>query len=231
MKKVTSNAMQVFRSELAELKGRVNLDENGIATVTEQLNQAVTLHSNEFKRVIREREQELTVDHELEMADMKKMMQNRNEDIRVMKCTILEKESEIAEHERLLSTMRQTLESEKSEINILQARFHGQLKEAVEQANIEKENALKEATEASLVEITSLTNSLAQCQKKIQELEKDLAISRSDQQRLAKEATDRMQIEYKRELETIRSRFKLMAASTMERSPSDSSLEKIEVSL
>lgn len=229
MKTVTTDALQAFRSELADLKGQMNFDENGIATITEQLNQAVTLHSNECKRIIQEREQELTVDHELEMADLKKMLQNRDEDIRTMKCTIIEKETEIREHERLLNTMRQTLDSEKSEKNILQSRFHGQLEEAIKQANVEKENALKDANEATIVEIASLTSSLSQCQERIQELEKNLAMSRADEERLVKDATDKLQVEYKRELETIRSRFKLMAASTMERSPSDSSLEKIEV--
>lgn len=227
MKSVTTEALQTFRTELADLKGRMNFDESGIATITEQLNQAVSLHSNECKRIIQEREQELTVDHELEMADLKKMLQNRDEDIRVMKCTIMEKETEIREHERLLNTMRQTLDNEKSEKNILQTRFHGQL-ETMKQVSLEKENALKEANEARIVEVASLTSSLTQCQERIQELEKNLAISRADEERLVKEASDKLQIEYKRELETIRSRFKLMAASTMERSPSDSSLEKIE---
>ncbi|XP_043470313.1 RB1-inducible coiled-coil protein 1 isoform X1 [Leptopilina heterotoma] len=227
MKSVTTEALQTFRTELADLKGRMNFDESGIATITEQLNQAVSLHSNECKRIIQEREQELTVDHELEMADLKKMLQNREEDIRAMKCTIMEKETEIREHERLLNTMRQTLDNEKSEKNILQTRFHGQL-ETMKQSSLEKENALKEANETRIVEIASLTSSLTQCQERIQELEKTLAISRVDEERLVKEASDKLQIEYKRELETIRSRFKLMAASTMERSPSDSSLEKIE---
>lgn len=229
MKTVSCDAIQAFRTELVELKGRMNLDENGIATMTEQLNQAVTLHSNECKRLVQEREQELTVHHELEMADMKKMLQSRDEDIRVLKDSILDKEMQITEHERLLSTIRQTLENEKAEINLLQARFHGQLKEAVEQANTEKEKALKEANEARIVEISSLTNSLTQCQERIQELEKELSAAHDDQQRLIKEASDKMQMDYKTELENIRSRFKLMAASTMERSPSDCSLEKIEV--
>ncbi|XP_051169507.1 RB1-inducible coiled-coil protein 1 isoform X2 [Leptopilina boulardi] len=227
MKTATTEALQAFKIELADLKGRMNFDESGIATITEQLNQAVTLHSNECKRIIQEREQEMTVDHELEMADLKKMLQNRDEDIRAMKCTIIEKETDIREHERLLNTMRQTLDNEKSEKNILQARFHGQL-ETMKQASLEKENTLKEANDARIIEIASLTSSLNQCQERIQELEKNLAISRADEERLVKEASDKLQVEYKRELETIRSRFKLMAASTMERSPSDSSLEKIE---
>ena len=229
MKTISSDALQAFRTELAELKGRMNFDENGITTMTEQLNQAVTLHVNECKRLVHKREQELTVDHELEMDDMNKMLQNRDEDIRNLNDSLIEKEMQITEHERLLSAMRQTLENEKTEINLLQARFHGQLKKAVEQANIEKENALKEANEARMVEITSLRNSLTQYQERIQELEKELSAAQTDQQRFVKEATDKLQVDYKTELENIRSRFKLMAASTMERSPSDSSLEKIEV--
>ena len=54
--------------------------------------------------------------------------------------------------------------------------------------------------------------------------------ARSDQKRMVKEATEKLQMEYKSELQSIRSRFKLMtASSTMESSPSDST-DKIEVS-
>jgi RB1-inducible coiled-coil protein 1 len=51
----------------------------------------------------------------------------------------------------------------------------------------------------------------------------------TDKQRALKELSDRLTHSYKTELEGLRSRFRLMATTSMERSPSDSSLEKIEV--
>lgn len=68
----------------------------------------------------------------------------------------------------------------------------------------------------------------ASFQDRIQELEEKLAMVQVEHQKAIKEKTEKLQHECKTQLETIRSRFKLMAASTMERSPSDSSLEKIE---
>lgn len=44
-----------------------------------------------------------------------------------------------------------------------------------------------------------------------------------------KELGDRLNLDHKREMEGLRSRYRLYACTNMERSPSDSSLEKIEV--
>lgn len=225
-------AVTAFRQELSVLREKVNGENGGMAEIVENIGQALALHSREYERVLREREQELTVDHELELGDAKKMLLSRDEEIRTLKETMLEKETEFAEQEHLMSTrlLRQKMENHQEEVRNLQARFQSQLDEAFEQARIDKDNAVKQAREAGLVEITTITNTLEQCRQKVCELETSLATTQADQQKIIKEATDKMQLEYKTELETIRSRFKLMAASTvMERSPSDSSLEKIEV--
>ncbi|KAK2584450.1 hypothetical protein KPH14_006829 [Odynerus spinipes] len=228
MKAVVSEALTSVREELAVLRDRSDFNNSGLGEMTERIREALTLYSRECDRRLREREQELTVDHELEMGDVKKLMQSRDEEIRTVKRNLLEKETELAEHERLLSTMRQKLDTEQTEMRNLQSRLHRQMDETLEQARIDKETAVKQVNDEKYMEIASLTNSLTQCQKRIKELEDSLVAARAEQQRMVKEATDKLQLEYKTELETIRSRFKLMAASTMERSPSDSSLEKIE---
>ncbi|XP_076244225.1 autophagy-related 17 isoform X1 [Calliopsis andreniformis] len=220
MKAVVCEALTSVRQELAVLRDRSTEDKSGLSDMTERVREALTLYSRECDRRLREREQELTVDHELEMADVKKLIQNREEEICTLKRNLLDKETELAEHERLMSTMRQKLESEQSEMRNLQTRVHQQLEETLEQARVDKEAAVKKANDERYMEIATLTNSVTQCQKLIQELEENLNTTRSDQQRMVKE--------YVAELETIRSRFKLIATTTMEQSPSDSSLEKIE---
>lgn len=232
MKAVVYEALRSVRQELAVLRDRSNEEAAGFSKTTDQVREALSLYTRECDRRLREREQELTVDHELEMADVKKMIQNREEEICGLKRSVMEKETELAEHERLISTMRQKLENEQTEMRELQTRLHQQLEEALEQARAEKESAVKSANDERFLEIASLTNSVTQCQKRIQELEESLDTARSDQKRMVKEATEKLQMEYKSELQSIRSRFKLMTASTtMESSPTDSTDSKIEVSI
>jgi len=237
MKTVVCEELGSLRNELSILRDRSNEDKSDFIDIEERLRAALSLYSEECDRRVQEREQEVTLEHELKMADVKKLMEedckNREDEIRALKGNLMEKEMELAEHERLVATMRQTLEEEQSQKNSLQTRLHHQLQDysrILDETRKDKEEAVKQANEEKFREINSLTNSLTQCQKRIQELEESLATACNDQERMVKEATDKFQLEYKAELETIRSRFKLMAASTMERSPSDSSLEKIEVS-
>ncbi|XP_035733946.1 RB1-inducible coiled-coil protein 1-like isoform X2 [Vespa mandarinia] len=227
MKVIVTEALTSVRKELVVLRDRSDFGNSGLAELTKRIRQALTLYSNECDRRLREREQELTVDHELEMGDIKKLMQSRDEEIRIVKRTLLEKETELAEHEHLLSTMRQKLDAEQTDMRNLQSRLHRQMDETLEQARIDKETAVEKVNDEKFVEIASLTNSLTQCQKRIKELEENLAAARTEQQKMVKEATDKLQLEYKTELEAIRN-LKLTAVSIMERSPSDSSLEKIE---
>ncbi|XP_011256931.1 RB1-inducible coiled-coil protein 1 isoform X2 [Camponotus floridanus] len=231
MKIVVCEELNFVRKELTSLRERSNKDKSGFAEMTERMRVALSLYSRECDRRLQEREQELTLEHEFEITDVKKLIQSHEEEICTLKHNLLEKETELTEHERLVATMRQKLEDEQIERGNLQTRLHQQLEDysrILEQARIDKEEAMKKANDEKFLEITSLTNSLTQCQKRIQELEENLITARNDQERIMKEVTDKFQIEYKTELETIRSRFKLMAASTMERSPSDSSLERIE---
>lgn len=179
MKAIVGEALTSVKQELSVLRSRSDEEKTNFSKMMDRICEALSMYSCECDRRVREREQELTVDHELEMTDVKKLIQSREEEIRTLKRDLLEKETELAEFERLMATMRSKLESEQNE--------NRDLKTRMEEAH-------------------------------------------NDQQRIVKEATDKLQIEYKAELESIRSRFKLMAASTcaMERSPSDSSLEKID---
>lgn len=68
--------------------------------------------------------------------------------------------------------------------------------------------------------------SLAELNGRMVELEKLAATAAADKQKAVNEIKEKMMRDHKTELESLRSRFKLM--TNMERSPSDTSLEKIE---
>ncbi|KAK0161341.1 hypothetical protein PV327_009821 [Microctonus hyperodae] len=231
IKTTMSKTISIFHEELAILRDKVKNNKGDVADITERVRQALALHANEYERILREREQELTVDHELELADAKKLIHSRDNEIRTLEDTILEKETAYSEQERLINSrlMRQKLENDQEEVRNLQTRYQSQLNDVLDQARIEKELAVKQAHDARSLEISTLNNNLEQCKQTIRELEENLTKTRAEQQKIIKDATDKLHIEYKTELDNIRSRFKLMTASTlMERSPSDLSLEKIE---
>ncbi|XP_076647578.1 autophagy-related 17 isoform X2 [Halictus rubicundus] len=224
-KALVSEAMSSVSQELAVLRVQSNEDKRGFTEMTERVGKVLSLYSSEYERRFREREQELMMDHELEMADVKKMIQSHEEEICTLKRIVLEKETELSEHERLMTTMRQKLESEQTEMRNLQTRLHQQLEEALEQARVAKEATVKKANDDRFREIATLTSSVTQCQETIQELEDKLSTARTDQQRRV-EATDMLHMEYKDELETIRVQLNDI---TMERSSSDSCFDKITV--
>ncbi|XP_043264835.1 RB1-inducible coiled-coil protein 1 isoform X1 [Colletes gigas] len=228
MKAVVCEALTSIRQELAVLRDRSGEDKNDLSEMTQRVHEALSLYSRECDRRLREREQELTVDHELEMSDMKKLIQGREEEICTLKRSLLEKETELADHERLIATMRQKLEAEQAEMRNFQTRLHRQLEDVLEEARGEKQAAVDKANDENFVEIVSLNKSVIQCQKRIEELEESLDTARSDQDRIVKEVTNKLEMEYKAELETLKNRLKPMAASTMETSSTDSRLEKIE---
>ncbi|XP_031785297.1 RB1-inducible coiled-coil protein 1 isoform X2 [Nasonia vitripennis] len=223
MKAVATDSLLTLRRELTALKEQALVDRAGSTKILEKIGEAVKLHTC----ALREREQELTVDHELELSDLKKMLQARDEEVQSLNTSLMEKEIELAEQHRLVVTMRQKSEAEQQEMKKLQSMYR-QLKETLEQTQIDKENAVKETNEARVLEAGSLRGSLEQCQERVHELEEKLAAAELEHQKTIKEETEKLQLDYKTQLDTIRSRFKLMTASAMERSPSDSSLEKIE---
>ncbi|XP_015510734.2 RB1-inducible coiled-coil protein 1 isoform X3 [Neodiprion lecontei] len=227
MKSVAGEALLALRQELAIIRERMLIGNSGLTELTEDVRKALEIHSGECERTLQEREQELTVDHELEMADLRKLMQSREDDIRSLEQTIVEKESELSEHERLLAALRQKMDADQTEFRQFQSRIL-MMEEAIERANMEKDIALKESQQVSKAEIDALNASLAESQERVGQLEERLNAIGAEHEEAIKAATEKYQKVYKTELENIRSRFKLMAASTMERSPSDSSLEKIE---
>ncbi|XP_076764076.1 autophagy-related 17 isoform X2 [Xylocopa sonorina] len=221
MKAMVCEALTSVRQELAVLRDRTDEEKTGFSKMTERVREVLSLYSSECDRRLREREQELTVDHELEMADVKKLIESREEEICTLKRNLLEKETELAERERLITTMRQKMEDEQ-EMRDLQTHLHKQLEETLNQARTEKDAAVQERD----MEIAALRNTVAECKTRIQErIEEGLG---SEQQRIAKETSDKLQMEYTDKLDSIRSRLEFIVASTMERSSSDGRFDKME---
>jgi RB1-inducible coiled-coil protein 1 len=94
-------------------------------------------------------------------------------------------------------------------------------------ANVKKQ--LEEEVRVHQEETHKLELQLSEIRAHCSDLKEQLEGAEADKQRALKELSDRLTHSYKTELEGLRSRFRLMATTSMERSPSDSSLEKIEV--
>ena len=105
-------ALMALRGELTGLKEQALLDRKGAAKLMEEIGKTVEMHAS----ALREREQWLTVDHELELSDLKKTQQSKDEQIDGLKRSLLDKETDIAEQERLIVTMRQKFEGEQQEL-------------------------------------------------------------------------------------------------------------------
>lgn len=132
---------------------------------------------------LREREafQRLTVDHELEMNDIKQVIKKKDDEISNMKIEILAIKNEYS----------QLIQEKNEEISNLLAQI-----QSIEDLKLEHKKAIEEM-----------------------ELAKQKAI---------KETEEKMAQDYKGEIESLRSRFRLVALTSVDRSPSESSLEKIE---
>jgi RB1-inducible coiled-coil protein 1 len=70
---------------------------------------------------------------------------------------------------------------------------------------------------------------LSELREQCSGLQDQLDRAEASKQTALKDLSDQLTRSYKTELEGLRSRFRLMATTSMERSPSDGSLEKIEV--
>lgn len=118
------------------------------------------------------------------------------------------------DHRQNLSTVQQTLIGQQTEC----ARLRSEIVDlAMINTNVQTEAG---ETKAQLLQVIGDLN------VRTAHLEQRLADAETDKQRAVRDAHDTMQRTHKTEVESLRSRFKLMA--NMERSPSDTSLEKIE---
>lgn len=171
--------MTAMRERLRHIKDDSAIDRHAVESQFEKI--AETWDKIKDETANREREviHRLTVDHELELNDIKKYLTSRDDEIEKLKSKL---DIALAENTRL--------------VEVQEAERNRQAKQ-LETLNV-----------------------------RIAELELAALSAAAEQKRAVNEAKEKLIRENKTDIESLRSRFKLM--TTIERSPSDTSLEKIE---
>ncbi|GBP23114.1 RB1-inducible coiled-coil protein 1 [Eumeta japonica] len=171
----------LIREQLSKLRSEIDGQNKFIGTNYMEILKAWESSNDEMSIRFREETQRLTVDHELEMSDMKKVVSNKEEEIATLK----------NEYSKLEDAHQKGYENLELD--------HQHTKDLLEKAKEEIKSFEKKLEEAEVLK-----------QKEIKDLQ------------------EKMHMDYKAEIESLRSRFRLVALTNMDRSPSESSLEKIE---
>lgn len=167
--------------ELIKLKNDVDEQKKFITNSYSNILEALKRSNEECALKFREHTQRLTVDHELELSDMKATLNKKNDAIHTLK------------HELKVIDVEHQKEIDK----------------------LEKEHQdTKDVLSKTREEIVDLRN-------KFEEIE-------AMKQKEIRDLQEKMHQDYKAELETQRTRFRFVALTNVDRSPSESSLEKIE---
>lgn len=179
MSNIAFENIRLLRTELNALRGNVVENESSV-----QLNFKDLIES--FQQLLIERDykerqivQRLTADHELEITEHKRVLEQND-----------------AEINRLKEERRELEDS------------------------LKKSSEEKETLQAELKKITE------EYDRKVEELENRVKEVVEEKEKAVKESKDQLIESHKAEMESIRSRFKLMMA---DRSPSESSLEKVDL--
>ncbi|PNF24637.1 hypothetical protein B7P43_G00746 [Cryptotermes secundus] len=131
------------------------------------------------------------------------------------------------EMDSLKKYVRSAAEAKDEEIRILKQTILMKEEDLASlRANMEEQ--LEEKVQSRQEALQKLELELSEMRQQCSVVQEQLEGAETDKQRALKELSDRLTHSYKTELEGLRSRFRLMATTSMERSPSDSSLEKIE---
>ncbi|XP_049279867.1 RB1-inducible coiled-coil protein 1 isoform X1 [Anopheles funestus] len=177
---LSQDSIMMLRDQLALVRTEAENNRTQFQSELGAMNRAW----NDIQQLARNREretiQQLTVDHELEMNDLRKSVHQMDDEIQSLRS---DNSTMKASHIETVSSYEQ----EKKELN----------------------------------------EQIAQMRTVIDRLECQLANSEIDRKQAIQEAVEQLEHKHRTEIESLRCRFKLMASS-MDRSPSDTSLEKIE---
>ncbi|XP_055644823.1 RB1-inducible coiled-coil protein 1 isoform X2 [Toxorhynchites rutilus septentrionalis] len=179
MDQLSQSSIAFLREQLAALKAENVASKAEFRNQLESINKSWSAIQDECRNREREMIQQLTVDHELEMNDLKKSIHQKDDEIQSLR----------SDNTTMKASLIETVskyESEEKELN-------------------DKIDEMKE-------EIRKLTNQVEDAQV--------------DQKKAIQEAVDQLEHKHKNDIESLRCRYKLM--TSMDRSPSDTSLEKIE---
>uniref|UniRef100_A0A182NGK6 RB1-inducible coiled-coil protein 1 n=1 Tax=Anopheles dirus TaxID=7168 RepID=A0A182NGK6_9DIPT len=177
---LSQDSIMMLRDQLARVRAEAETNRTQFQSELGAMNRAW----NDIQLLARNREretiQQLTVDHELEMNDLRKSIHQKDDEI-------------------------QSLRSDNS---------------TMKASHIETVSSYEQEKKA-------LNEQIAQMREVIERLESQLASVEVDRKKAIQEAIEQLEHKHRTEIESLRCRFKLMATS-MDRSPSDTSLEKIE---
>lgn len=172
MHQASQESVTLLRQQISTIKADATSDKLAIQTDLDNLLRSWGELQAETKNHERELVQRLTVDHELEMNDLRQNLYVKDDEINSLKAEKTQLENEMKDLESKFVTQKDQFESKIKELEL-----------KMSQQSVQREAAVKEVKE-------------------------------------------KMFNDHRNEIESLRCKFKLM--TSMERSPSDTSLEKIE---
>ncbi|KAJ8683536.1 hypothetical protein QAD02_019328, partial [Eretmocerus hayati] len=101
-----------LRRQVGTCRQATLMERAEVARVIAAATEAVRVHAAE----LRQREQELTVDHELELSDLKKLLQSSEEQLQSARKSLEDRIGHEEEQDRLVATYRQKFEEERQQL-------------------------------------------------------------------------------------------------------------------
>lgn len=179
MSALSLHSIGLLRDQLRSIGDDVNCNRTSLSTEFEKIEKSWSSLKQQQESTERELVSRLTVDHELELDDIRKSLTSKDDEIAALKC----------DNSKLLGKLANT--------------------------KLESERVAKQTTDE--------TDSL---RARLEELQLRVANFECEKEKAVNEIKDKLNREHKTEIESLRCRYKLM--KNMDRSPSDTSLEKID---
>ncbi|XP_038114405.1 RB1-inducible coiled-coil protein 1 isoform X4 [Culex quinquefasciatus] len=176
---LSQSSISFLREQLSAVRTESASNRAEFRSKLEAINRAWAAIQEEARNRERETIQQLTVDHELEMNDLRKSIHQKDDEMQSLRS---DNSMIKASHIETVSKY----ESEKRELNV----------------------------------------TVDEMKEVVRKLEQRLADVEVDRKKAIQEAMEQLEHKHKTEIESLRCRYKLM--TSMDRSPSDTSLEKIE---
>ncbi|XP_039431976.1 RB1-inducible coiled-coil protein 1 isoform X4 [Culex pipiens pallens] len=176
---LSQSSISFLREQLSAVRTESASNRAEFRSKLEAINRAWAAIQEEARNRERETIQQLTVDHELEMNDLRKSIHQKDDEMQSLRS---DNSMIKASHIETVSKY----ESEKRELNV----------------------------------------TVDEMKEVVRKLEQRLADVEVDRKKAIQEAVEQLEHKHKTEIESLRCRYKLM--TSMDRSPSDTSLEKIE---
>lgn len=179
MSQISLNSIALLRDQMRAIGDDVNCNRTNFTLEFEKIENVWTSLKQQQENSERELVNRLTVDHELELNDVRKCLTTKDDEIAALKC----------DNSKLLGKLANT--------------------------KLESERVAKQTTNE--------TDSL---RARLEELQQRVANFECEKEKAVNELKDKLNREHKTEIESLRCRYKIM--KNMDRSPSDTSLEKID---